>query len=157
MHKVRFLTRDEFRKYDDQRLDLAHKRGVDAAWLHRNQASYGWASLAEVAGPCVAWECPWYYDPLDPDHTERFGKEGFLSKFYWRDWAALRVPISVLCPNGKEWCIDQKSSNGDGWEVKFNGGWEGGLFIVTPSIVVPGYHGFLGSNGAQPGYFSDPI
>lgn len=77
----------------------------------------------------------------------------FLSVHYWRDWSAKRPPICVVCPNGETWEIDRKSSNGDGWKVT------GDLpnISCTPSIVVHGYHGHLGSNGAPPGQFTGDI
>lgn len=94
----------------------------------------------------MAWYAPWYYDPSG--EREKSGEHvmykvgeqgGFLSPHYWRDWAAIRPPICVVCPNGEWWEIDRKSSNGDGWAVT------GDLpnITCTPSIVVPGYHGFL--------------
>jgi hypothetical protein len=45
----------------------------------------------------------------------------------------------VLTPNGKEWCVDAKSSNGDGWVVTG----DPPKITCYPSIVVPDYHGFL--------------
>ena len=98
--------------------------------------------------PGMAWYMDWYFDPTG--ERERAGKHVmiksrdaanalFLSIHYWRDWADKRPPICVVCPNGETWEIDRKSSNGDGWTVT------GELPDITcsPSIVVPGYHGFL--------------
>ena len=97
--------------------------------------------------PGMAWMMDWYFDP--PGERERAGKNvmikladrgrPFLSVHYWRDWSHIRPPICVVCPNGEQWEIDRPSSNGDGWQVT------GDLPNITcsPSIVVPGYHGFL--------------
>ncbi len=62
-----------------------------------------------------------------------------LSIHYWKDWSHIRPPICVVCPNGEQWEIDRKSSNGTGWTVK--GEWPN--LTCSPSIVVEGYHGFL--------------
>lgn len=107
-----------------------------------------------VFTPGMVWPAPWHFDPLGDLMTlqnkpgrrrtpmitaDRKGELGFLSRFYWRDWADKRAPICIVCPNGEHWEPDRKSSNGDGWEVT------GTLpdITCTPSIVVPGYHGFL--------------
>ena len=101
--------------------------------------------------PGMAWSMPWYFDPLNElpgipgvnrqpmISADRRGSVGFLSVHYWRDWADKRAPVCVVCPNGEWWEIDRKSSNGDGWVVT------GELPNITcaPSVVVPGYHGFL--------------
>lgn len=103
--------------------------------------------------PGMMWFCPWYFDPTDPKDQERFGKSGMLSPHYWRDWAKVRAPVCVICPGGGQWCVDQLSSNGDGWRVTGTPP----LLSCTPSIVVPGYHGFLGINGVPPGFFTGPL
>lgn len=110
-----------------------------------------------VFTPGMAWPMPWYFDPLGElsAFVQSNAAEGyrddpmiagpdapgadFLSIHYWRDWAAKRAPICVVCPNGEQWEIDRKSSNGDGWTVL------GDLPDITchPSIVVDGYHGWL--------------
>lgn len=168
MMQLRFLNAEEFRKADDDRVALARSRGNDPAWLAANPPPagykpYGWASLHEITGPGVGWYVPWYYDPDDVKDTPRREKYlemiakgekmNFLSVHYWQDWADKRPPICVLCPNGQEWCIDQVSSNGEGWKVTG----EPPLLSCSPSIVVPGYHGFLGINGVEPGWFTDDI
>lgn len=128
----RVLTEDEHRDLGDQ----AVKDG-----FYRNDR--------RVFTPGMAWFMPWYFDPhrraddgrhvmikAPPDDPN---KRGFLSPHYWRDWAAIRPPICVVCPNGETWEIDRWSSNGTGWTVT------GELPNITcaPSIVVEGYHGFL--------------
>lgn len=100
------------------------------------------------------WFTPWFYDPADPEKAGRreaamaaiadgtFGTgehNYYLSRFYWQTWSHVRPPICVLTPNGKEWCIDAKSSNGEGWQVIG----EPPRITCSPSIQVPGYHGFL--------------
>lgn len=153
MPKCRFLTRNEFADVEKQRLALAKHRSEDVQWLKDNNATYGWASISEIVGPCVMWEMPWYFEPHNPkDEAQRnsalkaiadgsFGKHKFfyLSKFYWQDWSDKRPPICVVCPNGEEWVIDSKSSNGDGWQVT------GTAPNITcrPSIKLPKYHGRL--------------
>ena len=98
--------------------------------------------------PGMGWLNPWYYDPTG--ERERSGqhvmhkaadrgKTHFLSVHYWRDWSGSRAPMTIVCPNGEQWEVDRKSSNGDGWVV--TGEWP--LITCSPSIVVPGYHGFL--------------
>ncbi len=92
--------------------------------------------------PGMAWYCPWLYDPSEPgDQLENRAMKmsGYLSRFYFEDWASKRPPICVVCPNGQHWLIDSKSSNGEGWRVS------GELpnITVSPSILIPGYHGFL--------------
>lgn len=90
----------------------------------------------------------WVYDPTgrrqvsgkhvmiySPDSANRT----HLSEHYWRDWSKTRPPVCVVCPNGEHWEIDRRSSNGSGWTVT-------GTFPLIschPSIVVPGYHGYL--------------
>ena len=62
-----------------------------------------------------------------------------LSPHYESTWKEKRPPLQVVCPNGKEWCVDAISSNGDGWVVTG----EPPSITCSPSIAVPGYHGFL--------------
>jgi hypothetical protein len=98
--------------------------------------------------PGMAWEMDWIFDPSgarqaagkivmikSPEALNR----SHLSEFYWRDWATKRPPICVVCPNGETWEVDRPSSNGPGWQVT------GDFPRITcrPSIVVPGYHGWL--------------
>lgn len=98
--------------------------------------------------PGMGWYEPWYFDPTG--ECERLGKHvrykladrgklGFLSIHYWRDWSDKRAPLCIVGPNGEQWEIDRKSSNGDGWVV--TGEWPN--ISCTPSIVLRGYHGFL--------------
>jgi len=117
--------------------------------------------------PGSAWYQPFYYDPLgefaayNAAHPDRKNwraepmftappadpnARGFLSPHYWRDWAAKRAPIAVVCPNGEEWEIDRWSSNGDGWTVTG----EPPNITCSPSIVAGNYHGWL-----RNGEFSD--
>ncbi len=155
--KLRFLTAAEFKQADDARMELAKTRldGLQGA------------SLYEITGPAVAWYATWYFDPKDPaDAVKRanalkaladgtFGDNRYLSRFYWESWSGTRPPIAVICPNGVEWCVDAKSSNGHGWRVE--GSVEDGTLKCSPSIAVPGYHGWLGINGAQPGHFTKDV
>lgn len=107
-----------------------------AKGLYRNDSSY-WK-------PGMGYYADWYYDPTE--ERQRSGRHvvcqkesNFLSSHYWADWSDKRPPIIIFCPNGREWCIDQKANNGEGWKV--TGEWPN--LTCSPSIVVPGYHGFL--------------
>lgn len=157
------LDREQHRAADDRRMELAKTRldGKQGAGLH------------EVVEPCAMWFAYWYFEPGNPEHVIRREKalamiadgsfsEGknrnyYLSRFYWQQWSHVRAPICVLCPNGREWCVDAKSSNGEGWQVKG----DAPRLVVTPSIDVPGYHGWLGSgfpDGVErPGVFTPGI
>jgi hypothetical protein len=146
-----FLDRDQFRAAEARRVALAESRRNDAAWMAANSTTYGWASLREVVEPCAMWFCEWWYDPSDPqDATKRSlmmekiaanpsVKHGYLANKYWLQWSDKRPPIAVLCPNGAEWVVDANSSNSDGWTVIG----DPPLITCSPSILVPGYHGFL--------------
>jgi hypothetical protein len=84
------------------------------------------------------WYCPWYVE--DRDEAElRAGHSGILSRFYTEQWLGKRMPIMVMLPDWSLWCIDQKSSNGEGWTVVGNAP----QVTASPSILVPRYHGFL--------------
>lgn len=95
--------------------------------------------------PGMGWFNDWYLDVAQGND--------FLSVHYNRDWRGKRPPIELVCPNGVTWCIDRKSSNGEGWKVV--GDWPN--LVVTPSIIAGDYHGWLGSNGQPPGQFSADI
>lgn len=97
--------------------------------------------------PGMGWYNDWYLSFHD----------GFLSPHYVRDWKGRRPPIEVVCPDGNIWCIDRKSSNGDGWIV--TGEWP--RITCSPSIdcapmgtTMPNgyYHGYL-----QDGLFTADI
>lgn len=139
--RCHFLDRARFKIASDARMALAHSRDPEVG-----------ASLDEVTEQCLMWYAWWYFDPDNEEHAPRrtralenikngvFDRTSFmLSRFYWTDWSHIRPPISVLCPNGQEWCVDAVSSNGEGWKV------EGEVPNITasPSILVPGYHGYL--------------
>lgn len=143
-----FLDREQHRAVEAARMALAMEREKDQAWLAANSASYGWARLDEVVAPCAMWHVRWIFDPeINGDRRARVLAQiaagtfsnGYLSKFYWQEWSDKRPPICVLCPNGVEWIVDAKSSNGEGWQVT------GDVPRITcvPSIDVRGYHGFL--------------
>jgi hypothetical protein len=99
--------------------------------------------------PGMAWFQPFYFDPFG--ELKAFKRSGFretpmcergdpfLSVHYWRDWADKRAPICVVGPNGEQWEVDRKSSNGDGWIVTG----ELPTISCSPSIVLNGYHGYL--------------
>ncbi len=95
--------------------------------------------------PGAMWLCPWYCSPAD-DQSEPIPH--FLSIHYRNDWKGKRAPIAVRCPSGSLWVVDQNSSNGTGWVVTG----EAPNITASPSIVVPGYHGFL-----KDGVFTDDL
>lgn len=117
--------------------------------------------------PGMAWHQPFYFDPhgeLKEFRRPGFREEAmftsrdqpganFLSIHYWNDWSTKRPPICVVCPNGEVWEIDRKSSNGDGWKVTG----ELPAISCSPSIAAQGYHGYLGTNGAAPGWFTGDL
>jgi hypothetical protein len=105
----------------EQYRDLGDKAVADGMWRNDKR----------IFLPGMGWYNDWY---LDRD----LGSD-FLSPHYYRDWAGKRPPIEIVCPNGYLWCIDRKSSNGDGWQV--TGEWPN--ITCSPSIVAGSYHGFL--------------
>ncbi len=100
--------------------------------------------------PGMAWFMDWYFDPtgervkvgkhvIYKEKPADPSKSHILSIHYWQDHADHRPPICVVTPSGHEWVIDAPASNGTVWTVT------GPLESLTcsPSIVVPGYHGYL--------------
>jgi hypothetical protein len=86
-------------------------------------------------------EVPWMRQRSrrpSPEDLAKGTNLGLLSIHYWRDWAGTREPLLVECPTGN-WIIDQTSSNGDGWTVTGTPP----LLTARPSILLPGYHGWL--------------
>lgn len=152
----KLLSRQEFKEREQARhdaIEASRKAANDPNLLLPEHYQENWFE------PGTMYECPWYHDPQDPrDNIDRKHaleriergelRKSFLSDMYWRDWSDKRAPITVFCPNGKLWCIDQVSKNGDGWTVT------GTAPNVTchPSIVVPGYHGYL-----QNGVFTNDV
>lgn len=140
MLKLRYYPPEEFTSLEtarrENKIDLVAQFGYGAAWL-----------------------CPWYHDPTDPNQLAIIDNKlqqailapvgrGFLSEHYWRDWARIRPPLTIILPNGGIWMPDQISSNNRGWQVT------GELPTITvhPSINHPGYHGWL-----KDGEFSDDV
>jgi hypothetical protein len=89
--------------------------------------------------PGDMWFCTWYFDPENPEDRKYRLEHDFLSIYYRNEYYKTRAPIAVVCPDRSVWIVDQKSSNGEGWQVLG----EAPIITCTPSIVVPGYHGFL--------------
>ena len=96
--------------------------------------------------PGDMWFMPWIYDPNDP--KDRKGRTGYLAEGFWKDNADKRPPICVVTPSGSDWVVDAGSTNGDGWVVTG----DAPNITCSPSIVVPGYHGFL-----KNGVFTDDL
>lgn len=143
MRLTRFITEEERVRIGD----VSVARGG-----YRNGVAAGFT-------PGMGWFTPWVYDPSGNGGRRMMisgpgaANASFLSLHYWRDWASIRPPICIVGPNGEEWEIDRKSSNGDGWKV--SGEWPN--ISCIPSIVLSGYHGFLGSNGAPAGEFTADV
>lgn len=77
---------------------------------------------------------------VQPGPDGDFYKKHILSPEYLRDWDGKRPPLIVCLPDGAWWAIDQCYAGAkEGWTVT-------GLppcVTVRPSIVSPGYHGWL--------------
>jgi hypothetical protein len=117
-------------------LTFAEKKAADEEAIARGF----WRCDRRVFLPGTGWFNNWYYDPTGETPRAMCRKgDPFLSLHYWRDWADKRPPIEVVCPNGDVWCIDRKSSNGDGWQA--TGEWPN--ITCAPSIVADDYHGYL--------------
>lgn len=170
MIACRLLQPAEFSRQEDAR------RKAVGAWMQKNGNT--WTDELRALNksffpPGTMWFCPWYHDPSNPKHQERARKmlarpasdweptrdRGiFLSRHYYETWADKRPPIEVVGPNHHSWCPDQVSSNGTGWTVTGIPP----LISCTPSIWLAqgspdAYHGYLGSNGAPPGFFGPPV
>lgn len=91
-----------------------------------------------VATPGAMWYCPWYVEGREVEDLKA-GRNGILSRLYVEQWLGKRMPIMVMLPDKSHWCIDQKSSNGEGWTVTG----DEPMVTASPSILVPRYHGFL--------------
>jgi hypothetical protein len=64
----------------------------------------------------------------------------WLSPQYFSDHAATRKPLFVKLPEGSEFCVDSRSSNGEGWIVSG----APPKVTVSPSIHIVGrYHGYI--------------
>ncbi len=118
-----------------------------------------WRDDARIIKPGTMWYTPWIFDPSDPSEVDRrlkaleriqngTFKGAVLSRFYWLQWSHIRPPICVMCPNGSMWIVDQVANNGEGWQITG----EGLNISASPSIVIPGYHGFL-----KNGEFTDDL
>lgn len=101
-----------------------------------------------ILTPGMAWYTDFIYDPTgarERNHQHVMitlankGNHDHLSQYYWQDWAHIRPPICVVCPNGELWEIDRRSKFGPGWKVTG----EGLQITCHPSINVAGYHGWL--------------
>lgn len=88
-----------------------------------------WRNDRRIFLPGMGWFNDWYLTMED----------SFLSVHYKRDWKGKRAPIELVCPNGDLWCVDRKSSNGNGWRV--TGEWPN--ITCEPSIIAGDYHGHL--------------
>lgn len=128
MTVCRLLSNDEFRE------------------LHERRLADG-LPMRDVFPPGFMWSMPWVWDPISRAaelpgiraRVEANPKAKWLSLYFWRSWADKRPPLCVVCPDGSQWVVDAGSTNGLGWEVAG----VAPTITCSPSIVVPGYHGFL--------------
>lgn len=94
-------------------------------------------------------QCP-IYESKDGRRTyvtKAYGRRpipGAMYHTWWRPWIRKEdgLTITVVCPNGEEWCIDEKASSGGYWTRTGTPP----KLTVTPSIIAGDYHGFL-TNG----------
>lgn len=112
----------------------AQAQGMDRLWWHK------------LLKPGDMYYCSWYFDPGKDSREELW--PSMYSKYYIEEYSKYRSPIIVVCPNGSTWMVDQKSNNGEGWQVAG----EAPKITCTPSILVSGYHGFL-----TDGVFTDDL
>jgi hypothetical protein len=169
MIQCKFFTPDEFRAQEDARRAAIEARRAELRIVDWNDELA--ALSTSFFPPGSMWFTPWYHDPMDPGDVGKIdgtiarmraepNKHWHLSIHYWTTWARIRPPIEVVCPGGIGWCVDAKSNNGDGWVVTG----EAPNLICNPSIWTGQgqgkpreYHGWLGTNGAPPGWFSNPL
>lgn len=105
------------------------------------------ASCGFVFGSTGVWQIsrhPVYASAEGVEMELHDARPGAMWHAYWLDRVgANRAPdgknLIAICPDGSEWWIDGPASNGPGWTRT------GTPPNVTcsPSILVPGYHGFL--------------
>jgi hypothetical protein len=69
--------------------------------------------------------------------TPYLNHDSFTSTFFKE--SGRPQPIMVMLPDGYQWCMDQTASNGPGWDVTGTPP----LCTARPSILSPGYHGWL--------------
>lgn len=101
------------------------------------------------APPGAMWEAAWMVDHITLDEL-RAGRRSSLSS-EWKDRCLsegrIIAPLVLRLPGGGEWVIMQRASNGAAREDGYTGGWtwDGSPPRITarPSILVPGYHGWL--------------
>lgn len=151
----RLLTGEEFRASEEGRVAAV------TAWRDAHpdvHTATAWppelvALSRSFRPPGTMWFMPWYFDPKEDGAAEKAAKwlaharadpnaHHYLSVHYLTDWADKRPPLNVVCPDYSDWTVDAKSSNGSGWTVTG----EAPLISCSPSIQVPGYHGYL-TNG----------
>lgn len=141
----------------------------DVVWRYYDDAARAVATIdnADYAGdPLWPTHCACGYEFADEDHWQvvqeptyaaedgrlawtspahgRKPTPGAMFDTFWR--ADLRkedgLAISVVCPDGSVWCVDDRASSGGHWQRTGTPP----AITVTPSILTPTYHGFL-TNG----------
>jgi hypothetical protein len=160
---LNFLDHATYKARDKSRMAAIDEWRAETGWQSGSDKPSFPPSFARIDPffpPGTAYECPWYFDPAaladaaHPDHERMKQKlaagraqiatgerKQIMSPNYFREWAEIRPPILVICPNGDHWIPDQWSNNGQGWVV--TGSAANGTFTASPSIQTGRYHGFL--------------
>ena len=122
-----------------------------------------------------AWQVfddPIYVDDGGHEYSLRNLVPGMMWDEFWApDW--MKGPdgrsLQVVCPDGHTWSIDGQASNctapedrehrcwtrtGEPPLISVGKAWGKTCSAGAGSIATPGYHGFLGINGAAPGEFT---
>lgn len=143
-----------------------------------------WPSHDELAPPDYdkRWptkcdKCDYEFSAADPfqvfsdhlycrldDRTQRWVDRelpiGAMFDAFWLPWTGPDgQSLSVITPPGginHVWHIDMPVGD-EGNKQPWTRTGQAPLLVVTPSILTPKYHGFLGSNGAPAGWLSDTL
>jgi len=152
MIKVKFLSREAHEEMENKRREAVKSFPGYASLRGGRWPPELYDLNCLFIPPGSLWECHWWFDPENEedmrDLDERIARasqpdyNGVLSVHYLRDWAHKRPPLCVKLPNYSDWVVDQKSTNGTGWTATTAGPPYEDI-TCSPSILVPGYHGFL--------------
>lgn len=133
--------------------EICPEPGCEYVMDYEGDHSFGWRTFMGT--------CSWRRDGTDEvrDDQYHWGPGAMYDATEWspkswrgpdgRCWAIVLPPASVA----DYWLIDGEASSGGRWSRTGSPP----NVSVTPSIATPNYHGFLGSNGAPPGYLSDDL
>ena len=103
--------------------------------------------------PGTIYYATWLHNPGCKEDLQRLkqytGNWRYLSDMFWQEWADKRSPLICMLPDGRQWCLDSRATNGSGWTVKLDDGIIPSAsnrtprITANPSILTDGYHGFL--------------